>query len=69
MYSFISARRFNSWTSWSSYSTCDDDCFKSRQRYCYGANPRACGGKPNAYGIETDNVKCSKDVCPGRDIY
>ena len=64
-YVLFSATKQNTWTSWSAYSECDEMCYKSRQRYCYGADTKACGGNPNAYGIETDRRKCSKDECPG----
>ncbi|XP_048590041.1 MAM and LDL-receptor class A domain-containing protein 2 isoform X3 [Nematostella vectensis] len=53
------------WSSWSAYTPCDDNCYKSRQRYCYhSGNVHACGGNVNVYGIEKDTVKCPTTECP-----
>ncbi|XP_028405804.1 zinc metalloproteinase nas-30-like [Dendronephthya gigantea] len=55
---------FNTWTSWNTFSECDEACYKSRQRYCFGASPTSCGGSPNPYGVESERKKCSANVCP-----
>jgi len=53
------------WTSWSGWTPCDDNCYRTRQRYCYNSgNKRSCGGNANAYGIETQKQKCPSSICP-----
>ena len=60
------AAKYKGWTQWSVFSPCNEVCKKERQRYCYNSgNRKACGGKVNAYGVETQVVKCSKSECPG----
>ena len=60
------AVKYYGWTQWSVFTPCNEDCKKERQRYCFNSgNRKACGGKVNAYGIETQIVKCSKSECPG----
>ncbi|CAB3986816.1 Zinc metallo ase nas-15 [Paramuricea clavata] len=58
------SNKVNEWTPWSSYSPCDDRCYKNRQRFCYGKTPTSCGGNPNPYGVDSQYVKCSSDECP-----
>lgn len=53
------------WTSWSSWTPCDDNCYRFRERYCYhSGNKQSCGGNVNAYGVETDKQKCPSSICP-----
>ncbi|KAL9961560.1 hypothetical protein ACROYT_G030520 [Oculina patagonica] len=57
----------NSWTQWSEFTPCDEDCKKERQRYCYhSGNIKACGGNVNDYGIETQIVHCGRHECPAK---
>lgn len=59
--------KYKGWTQWSVFSPCNEVCKKERQRYCYNSgNRKACGGKVNAYGVETQVVKCSKSECPAK---
>ncbi|KAL9961868.1 hypothetical protein ACROYT_G030900 [Oculina patagonica] len=53
------------WTSWSAWTPCDDNCYRTRDRYCYhSGNVKSCGGKGNAYGVETQKEKCPAPICP-----
>ncbi|KXJ14198.1 Zinc metalloproteinase nas-13 [Exaiptasia diaphana] len=57
------------WTSWSEYTPCDDYCYKSRERFCYDSgNRRSCVGNVNAYGIEKQEIKCTKMECLGKSF-
>ena len=57
------------WSSWSAYTPCDENCYKSRERYCYNnGNPQSCQGSPNIYGIEKQTTKCSDRECYGMDV-
>lgn len=52
------------WSSWSAYTPCDENCYKSRERYCYNnGNLQSCQGSPNIYGIEKQTTKCSDKEC------
>ena len=57
------------WTSWSGWTPCDDDCYRTRERYCYhSGNMQSCGGNVNSYGVETDKQKCPSSICPGNNL-
>ncbi|XP_028404131.1 uncharacterized protein LOC114526809 [Dendronephthya gigantea] len=51
-------------SSWSDWTECDDSCFKERQRFCFRENRAECPSNTNAYGIESEYVKCSSSECP-----
>lgn len=53
------------WASWSGWTPCDDNCYRTRERFCYNSgNMKACGGNVNLYGIETQKQKCPPSICP-----
>ena len=65
---FVFTAKTYGWTSWSDWTPCDDECYRTRERYCYhSGNTRSCGGNVNAYGVETDKQKCPSSICPGKD--
>ena len=65
----LSTAKSYGWTSWSGWTPCDDDCYRTRERYCYhSGNMQSCGGNVNAYGVETDQQKCPPSICPGNDV-
>ncbi len=53
------------WSPWSSYSPCDENCLKYRQRFC--SNGTNCENA-NEYGVETEKQECKKDAteCYGK---
>ncbi|XP_031558696.1 uncharacterized protein LOC116295106 [Actinia tenebrosa] len=56
------------WTKWSDFTSCDKNCFKSRERYCFhSGDPKSCGGNVNVYGIEKDSKKCTRMECLARN--
>lgn len=53
------------WSSWSGWTPCDDNCFRTRERYCYNSgNLQSCGGNVNVYGVEAEKQKCPSSICP-----
>ncbi|KAJ7365624.1 hypothetical protein OS493_002332 [Desmophyllum pertusum] len=53
------------WSSWSGWTPCDDNCDRTRERFCYhSGNIQSCGGNVNVYGVETEQQKCPKSICP-----
>ena len=56
------------WSSWSGWTPCDDNCFRTRERYCYNSgNLQSCGGNVNVYGVEAEKQKCPSSICPGEN--
>ena len=49
------------WSSWSAFSSCDENCFKYRQRFCSHTNKALCEGA-NEYGVQKEIVECIKDA-------
>ena len=61
------ATRFG-WTQWSDWTPCDDDCYRTRERYCYhNGDIKSCKSAQisNVYGVDREKVKCPKSICPG----
>ena len=62
----LSSEKSLGWTTWSSWTPCDNKCYRKRERFCYhSGNVKSCGGNVNAYGIEYHRVKCPSSICPG----
>ncbi|XP_078383081.1 uncharacterized protein LOC144665674 isoform X2 [Oculina patagonica] len=53
------------WATWSGWTPCDGNCYRTRERFCYNSgNLQSCGGNVNAYGVETQKQKCPSNICP-----
>ncbi|KAK3751772.1 hypothetical protein QZH41_013230, partial [Actinostola sp. cb2023] len=51
------------WSSWSSFSRCDDACSKYRQRFCTAEDRETTCPGADQYGIETEHKTCSSVEC------
>lgn len=62
---FFSDARNDFWSSWSSFSPCDETtCKKARQRFCTHRDTVHCPGA-NYYGIENEEIQCTDEECYG----
>ncbi|XP_078383090.1 meprin A subunit beta-like isoform X2 [Oculina patagonica] len=55
------------WTSWSGWTPCDDNCFRTRERFCYNSGDvTSCRGDSiyNTYGVDKQKEKCPSSICP-----
>ena len=50
------------YTSWSEWSPCDDNCRKSRQRFCSNYDKTRCP-EASSYGVHTEYGNCTKKEC------
>ncbi|KAL9961865.1 hypothetical protein ACROYT_G030897 [Oculina patagonica] len=57
------------WATWSGWTPCDGNCYRTRERFCYNSgNLQSCGGNVNAYGVETQKQKCPSNICPAESF-